>query len=121
MTGNGTTIVGNFDGGGGFYWMPTTGVIANGGRLEAAVSADGHTIVGQARDAQGVQNVAIWLRATGWRLLGGFAGAPPCFLDLSNALDTSRDGKVIVGYAWRVCGTVHAFRWEESTERRRCG
>ena len=115
VTGNGATIVGNFGAGGGFYWMPTTGVIFNGGRTAAAISADGRTIVGAARDAQGVENAAIWLRATEWRLLGGFAGAPPCFLDLSTALDTSRDGKVIVGFAWRVCGTVHAFRWEEST------
>jgi hypothetical protein len=73
VTGNGATIVGNFGAGGGFYWMPTTGVIFNGGRTAAAISADGRTIVGAARDAQGVENAAIWLRATEWRLLGGFA------------------------------------------------
>jgi hypothetical protein len=43
----GTIVVGTFeDGSGGFYWMPTTGVVFIGGDLVSAVSRDGRTIVG---------------------------------------------------------------------------
>jgi probable HAF family extracellular repeat protein len=114
VTGNGAMIVGNFDGGGGFYWMPTTGVIFSGGRSASAVSADGRTIVGTAVE-RGVDNAAIWLRGTEWRMLGGVPGGAACFTDLSTGTDTSRDGSVVVGFAWLGCGLVHAFRWEEST------
>jgi probable HAF family extracellular repeat protein len=115
VTGNGAMIVGSFDGGGGFYWMPTTGVIFTGGLAASAVSADGRTIVGEARDARLVENAAIWLRGAEWRTLGGLPGGAACFTDLSTATDTSRDGGVTVGFAWLGCGIVHAFRWEEST------
>jgi probable HAF family extracellular repeat protein len=112
---NGSMIVGNFNEGDAFYWMPTTGVIFIGGRLASGVSADGATIVGTAYDAGGIANAAIWLRAAEWRLLGSFPGAAPCDSSLSSATGTSRDGSVIVGYASNGCTLTHAFRWEEST------
>ena len=111
----GAVAVGNFNGGGGLYWMPTTGVIDIGGVSAAAVSADGRTIVGIAGDARGLTNAAIWQRAAEWRLLGGFRDGASCDRSLSQATDVSRDGKVIVGMAWRGCAGAHAFRWEEST------
>jgi hypothetical protein len=44
--GNGAVVVGGLRTGGGFYWMPTTGVIYIGGKEAIAVSRDGQTIVG---------------------------------------------------------------------------
>ena len=48
----GTIVVGNFREGGGFYWMPTTGVISLGGDGAVESSRDGRTIVGNASDAR---------------------------------------------------------------------
>ena len=117
----GTTIVGNFDGGsGGFYWMPTTGAVFTGGNIAAAVSRDGRTIVGEARD-RGILQAAIWLRATEWRTLGGLTPSTvPCDGLLSSGVDVSDDGRVIVGLAYAgtpaaPCSQARAFRWEEST------
>jgi probable HAF family extracellular repeat protein len=112
---NGAVVVGAFEGGRAFYWMPTTGAIDLGGQQAIAVSDDGTTIVGVAYDAKGIENAAIWLRGTEWRLLGSFPNAVPCDFDLSTGTGTSRDGKVVVGIAWNGCGPAHAFRWEEST------
>jgi probable HAF family extracellular repeat protein len=111
----GTVVVGKFATSGGFYWMPTTGVIDLGGGFATGVSTDGNTIVGGARDGQGIQNFGIWLRATEWRLLGSFPNAAPCDLSLSNANGVSRDGSVAVGGAYDGCKVFHAFKWQEST------
>lgn len=115
VNGNGSVVVGGLDGGGGFYWMPTTGAVYLGGQQGLGVSADGTRIVGIAHDPNGVENAAIWVRATEWRLLGSFANAVPCDKDLSSATATSSDGGVIVGIAFNGCSLGHAFRWEEST------
>jgi probable HAF family extracellular repeat protein len=109
------TVVGKFDDGGSFYWMPTTGVIDLGGGFGSGVSGDGHTIVGGAESPQGIMNAAIWQRGTEWRMLGSFPGAVPCDANLSQAHDVSRDGRVVVGGAYRDCRRFRAFRWEEST------
>jgi hypothetical protein len=71
------TVVGKFDDGGSFYWMPTTGVIDLGGGFGTGISADGNTIVGGSPPAPGITNAAIWQRGTEWRLLGSFPGAVP--------------------------------------------
>jgi len=113
VNGNGSVVVGAIDGGGGFYWMPTTGAIFLGGQQAIAVSADGTRIVGIAYDPRGVENAAIWLRGTEWQLLGSFPNAVPCDFNLSSGTGTSRDGSVIVGIAWNGCSAAHAFRWEE--------
>ena len=113
---NGATVVGGLASGGGFYWMPTSGVVYAGGLSAAAVSRDGRTIVGEAENAQKVQQAAIWQRGTEWKLLGSVVpNAAPCDSDLSTAIDTNDDGKVIVGLAWNGCNYARAFRWEEST------
>ena len=112
---NGSMIVGNFNEGDGCYWIPTTGAVFTGGLQAGGVSADGATIVGTAFDQGLVQNAAIWLRGTEWRLLGSFPGALPCDFNLSTATATSRDGSVVVGIARNGCRLTHAFRWEEST------
>ena len=111
----GAVVVGNLNGRGGFYWMPTTGVIDIGGVIATGVGSDGRTIVGTAADTRGVRNAAIWQRGAEWRLLGGFRNGVPCEASLSDAAGVSRDGKVLVGAARIDCRAVHAFRWEEST------
>jgi hypothetical protein len=46
--GGGSVVVGGLAEGGGFYWMPTTGVVYMGGQDAIDVSRDGRTIVGRA-------------------------------------------------------------------------
>src|SRR5262245_47431016 len=54
VSASGAVVAGGLENGGGFYWMPTTGVIFAGGVTADGVSRDGHTIVGWARDARGI-------------------------------------------------------------------
>jgi len=113
---NAFALVGTFLRGGGFYWMPTSGTTAIGGRSGVAVSRDGRTIVGTALDARGFENAAIWRGGTDWRVLGSFTSdAQDCDRLLSSAFGASDDGAVIVGLGWDGCRYAHAFRWEEST------
>jgi probable HAF family extracellular repeat protein len=117
LSASGAVVSGGFnEGKGGFYWMPTTGVIFAGGVYAAGVSRDGHTIVGLVRDSRGIQQAGIWTRGTEWRLLGSFAGnAGPCDAFLSQATGVNTDGQTVVGFAWSGCAAAHAFRWQEST------
>jgi len=116
VSASGAVVSGGLNGNSGFYWMPTTGVIFAGGMGAAGVSRDGHTIVGSARDARGIQQAAIWTRGTEWRLLGSIPGsAGPCDTSLSGALGVNGDGQTVVGYAYSGCAASHAFRWQEST------
>jgi len=116
VSASGAVVSGAFDQGGGFYWMPTTGVIFAGGVQASGVSRDGHTIVGLASDARGIRQAAIWMRGTEWRLLGSFPGnAGPCDASLSQATGVNSDGQTVVGFAYSGCGSAHAFRWTEST------
>ena len=109
-------VAGTYYRGGGFYWMPTSGDQAIGGRIAIAISRDGKTIAGSAIDSRGVENAAIWKGAKEWRLLGGLtAGARPCDQLLSATYGMSADGRVIVGLGWDGCGYARAFRWEEAT------
>ncbi len=102
--------------GGGFYWMPTTGVVYVGGEAAVAISRTGETIAGTVPDSRGASQAAIWQRAAEWRLLGGIAAnAVPCDLSLSSTFDTSDDGQVVVGLGWNGCAVARAFRWQEST------
>jgi probable HAF family extracellular repeat protein len=113
VSAGGAVVVGSLTVGG-FYWMPTTGVIYAGGVLASSVSRDGKVIVGRAIDG-GLLQAAIWQSGTEWRSLGSFPNALPCDSSLSLATGTSRDGKVVVGYGRNGCAVSHAFRWEEST------
>ncbi len=109
-------VVGSLFAGGAFYWMPTTGTQSIGGRAATAVSQDGRTIIGQALDARGFENAAIWQGGTTWHVLGSFSpDAQPCDQLLSAAYGASNDGRVIVGLGWDGCRYAHAFRWEQST------
>jgi len=114
ISGSGAVAVGNFNGGGGLYWMPTSGVVFIGGVFATGVSGDGRTIVGTALDANRLRNAAIWQRGAEWRMLGGLPNSVPCD-GLSSALGVSRDGKVVVGSAVKSCTLSHAFRWDESS------
>ena len=115
VSATGAVAVGAFEGGPGFHWMPTSGLVAAGGLSAEAVSGDGRTIVGAAADADGRTNAAIWQRASEWRLLGGFSNGASCDSSLSSAQGVSRDGKYIVGYAYLGCSAAHAFRWDASS------
>lgn len=109
-------VVGELTTGGGFYWLPTTGVVSIGGQAATAVTRGGEAIAGTAYDPRRVQQAAIWQRAAEWRLLGSVVpNAAPCDAFLSSTFDASDDGKVIVGLAWNGCQFARAFRWEEST------
>ena len=112
MSANNLVVVGGLDGGGGFYWMPTKGVLFNGGEVSNDVSGDGRTIVGIAKDTGGIRQAGIWIGSTEWRLLGSFTPtALPCETTLSTAYGVSRDGQVVVGFARDGCALGHAFRW----------
>lgn len=109
-------VVGELTSGGGFYWLPTTGVVSIGGQAASAVSRGGEVIAGVAYDARHVTQAAIWQRAAEWRLLGSIVpNAVPCDALLSSTFDASDDGRVLVGLAWNGCRVARAFRWEEST------
>ena len=115
VSASGAVVAGGLAVGGGFYWMPTTGVVFIGGVAATKVSLDGRTIVGQVLDSR-VTQAAIWVRGAEWKPLGSFTPtAAPCGSSLSLATDTSADGRVVVGYARDGCSVSHAFRWEEST------
>jgi hypothetical protein len=47
VSASGAVVVGNMDGGGEFYWMPTTGAIFIGSIQTLNVSRDGRMIVGR--------------------------------------------------------------------------
>jgi len=112
VSASGAVVVGGLGTGGGFYWMPTTGDIFIGGLSASNVSGDGHTIVGTVLDSR-VTQAAVWVRAAEWRLLGSLRpGAEPCDTSLSSATDTSRDGRIVVGYGYDGCNITHALRWE---------
>jgi uncharacterized membrane protein len=121
VSAGGAVVVGGLTTSGGFYWMPTTRVIYAGGRVATRVSRDGKVIVGEADDARGVHQAAIWQRGTEWRLLGSFPNALPCDAFLSLANNTSGDGKVVVGYARNGCALSHAFRLGRIDEHGRSG
>jgi probable HAF family extracellular repeat protein len=109
-------VVGELRSGGGFYWLPTTGVIYVGGQRAEAVSRNGDVITGIAYGPGNVTEAAIWQRAAEWRRLGSVVpNAVPCDDLLSSTHDSSDDGKVIVGLAWNGCSFARAFRWEEAT------
>jgi probable HAF family extracellular repeat protein len=117
LSASGAVVVGTLnDSLNAFYWMPTTGIIFAGGLSASSVSRDGHTIVGTAADARLIQQAAIWVRGTEWRLLGSFgSNAAPCDRFLSSAAGTNSNGQVVVGQAYNGCTFTHAFRWQEAT------
>ena len=52
VSAGGAVVVGGLSTLGGFYWMPTTGVIYAGGLFATKVSRDGKVIVGEAIDTR---------------------------------------------------------------------
>jgi hypothetical protein len=65
VSATGAVVAGTLDGGG-FYRMPTTGVIYTGSQTDR-MSGDGRTIVGTVADSRGIRQAAIWQHATEWR------------------------------------------------------
>ena len=109
-------VIGTYRSGGAFHWMPTSGDVFMGGVAASAVSRDGRTIAGDALDASGNEQAAIWQRGTEWRLLGSVVPNPqPCDKLISTVIGGNSDGTVQVGLAWNGCNFARAFRWEEKT------
>jgi probable HAF family extracellular repeat protein len=117
MSADGSVIVGTRFAVTAFRWTATGGVEDIGGDMDVvAISRDGKTIVGRARDANGVLQAAIWQGGRNWRLLGGVPnGVPDERSVLSSATAVSADGSVVTGIAYiRVEGATRprAFRWD---------
>ncbi|HEX8031377.1 MAG TPA: hypothetical protein VF491_23065 [Vicinamibacterales bacterium] len=109
-------VIGTLREGGGFHWMPTSGMVQIGGTEAASVSRDGRTIAGSALDTRRLEQAAIWQRGTEWRVLGSVVPNPaPCDALISSIFGGNGDGTVQVGLAWNGCNFARAFRWEEST------
>jgi uncharacterized membrane protein len=124
---NGFMMAGDFTEGGGFFWMPTSGVTLIGGQ-SGKVSRNGRVIVGSVADANGNNQPAIWQGGTSWRLLGPLVpNALPCQQTLGSANATSADGRFVVGGGYYsttlgdACGLFAAFRWDEATGYVRLG
>jgi len=118
ISGDGSIVIGNYYpvGSGAFYWMADTGTVAIGGNSVAAISADGATIVGNANDAMGRENAAIWQGDRDWQLLGSFTpDAAPCDKLLSSAYGATGDGSEIVGLGWNGCTYARGFHWDAET------
>jgi probable HAF family extracellular repeat protein len=111
------TVGGSYRQPGAFLWMPTSGDTRIGGLSTAAISRDGRTVIGEALDARGFENAAIWTaQDQQWRLLGSVSpAAVPCDQLLSGAFGGTDDGKVVVGLAWNGCSFARAFRWDEAS------
>ena len=117
---NGFIVAGDFTEGGAFFWMPPSGVTLIGGE-SGNVSRDGRTIVGRLRDANGIDQPAMWAGGTSWRLLGPLVpNAQKCDQTLGFATATSGDGRYVVGGGYHgtslasACNFFSAFRWDES-------
>ncbi len=75
----------------------------------SGISADGSTIVGEAQDSTGRYRAFRWTNSTGMIDLGTLGGGNL----LSNAIATSRDGNIVVGYSLTTSSSSsnHAFIW----------
>jgi len=120
---NGFVTAGDFTEGGGFFWMPTSGVTLIGGK-SGTISRDGQTIVGRVADTSGNDQPAIWAGGTSWRLLGPLVpNAVPCQDVLGSANAVSGNGRIVVGGGYHgtsvtdacASGSFSAFRWDESS------
>ena len=122
ISGDGSIVVGTYydsdhpTGAGGFYWTADSGTVPIGGLGSTGISADGTTIVGNANDAMGLENAAVWQGGTDWQVIGSFTPDPlPCGQSLSAAYGVNGDGSVIVGLGEGGCGYAHGFRWDAAT------
>ena len=71
MSADGTVLVGVWGNEGpAWRWTPETGVVDIGSvSQQVKVSGDGRTIVGTAKDSQGIKYAAIWQGGKDWRTL----------------------------------------------------
>jgi probable HAF family extracellular repeat protein len=99
-----------------FRWTPAGGLqdlgLTTGNESIALnISADGSTIVGEARDASGFWRAFRWTASTGMQDIGTLGGPE------SVAYSVNKDGTVIVGTSLTSgsTGSNHAFRWTATT------
>lgn len=117
MSADGTVVVGVWGNEGpAWRWTPETGVVDIGSvSQQVKVSGDGRTIVGTAKDSQGIKYAAIWQGGKDWRTLP----APPNgrVLDggVTSGWGVSADGSVIVGLVWVSGGGAQGFRYDAAT------
>ena len=114
MSGDGTVVVGVWGSEGpAWRWTAETGVVDIGSISQTvAVSRDGRTIVGTAKDATGVGYAATWQSGKQWITL-----PPPQNSRVQDGkstvgYDVSGDGSVIVGLAYLNPSRVEAFRYD---------
>jgi len=99
-----------------FRWTPAGGLedlgLTTGTEsIAIAISADGSTVVGEARDASGFWRAFRWTASTGMVDIGTLGGPE------SVAYAVNKDGTVIVGTSLTsgVSDSNHAFRWTATT------
>ncbi|MCA9283997.1 MAG: hypothetical protein KDA22_02190 [Phycisphaerales bacterium] len=111
LTPDGSIVVGQRQGGGGYYWTMDGGLVSIGGLDAVAVSDDGSTIFGTIADPDtGASRAAIWTARDGWTALPKFPLGLQC-PSLTSAYELSADGSVAVGLAWDNGCQAHAAYW----------
>ena len=117
MSADGTVVVGVYGNlGPAWRWTAPSGVVNIGSISQTvAVSADGKTIVGTARDASGIGYAAIWMTGRQWSTLP----PPPNGTSLDGnstvGYGVSADGSVVVGLAYLNPNRVEGFRYDVKT------
>jgi uncharacterized membrane protein len=114
MSADGSVVVGVWGNEGpAWRWTAATGVVDIGSVSQTvAVSRDGRTIVGTAKDANGIAYAAIWQNGKRWVTL-----PPPANARVQDGKSTvgygvSADGSVIVGLAYLNPSRVEGFRYD---------
>lgn len=117
MSADGTVVVGTWGSEGpAWRWTPASGVVDIGSISQTiAVSRDGHTIVGTAKDAQGIGNAAVWKSGKEWMTLPPPANWREVDGKATVGYSVSGDGSVIVGLAYLNPNRVEGFRYDAAS------
>ena len=114
MSADGSVIVGVWGPlGPAWRWTAATGVVDIGSVSQiVAISRDGKTIVGTAKDASGIAYAAIWQSGQQWVTLPPPANARVQDGKSTVGYNVSADGSVIVGLAYLNPSRVEGFRYD---------
>jgi hypothetical protein len=114
MSADGTVVVGVWGNEGpAWRWTAETGVVDIGSvSQQVKVSRDGRTIIGTAKDAQGIANAAGWQNGKQWRTLPPSANGRVQDGGVTSGRGVSADGSVIVGLAWVNPKGAQGFRYD---------
>ena len=114
MSADGSIIVGVWGNlGPAWRWTAQTGAVDIGSvSQQVKISRDGATIVGTAKDANGVAYAAIWQSGKQWLTLPPPANGRVQDGGMTSAWGVSADGSVIVGLAWVNPKGAEGFRYD---------